>query len=294
MSTEPGERKQPNGAGGTTSPRRPIWRRAGVWIGGVAAAALATVFAGALSQGFGWFEAAVNTQGEPVDVRVDEEPRMDDVVLPPDAELSSDELETLAALPPEEQVDWLEANEHGDVAGTRRVTLYLTGNRAGTVRITDVASVETCEPISRGTLVRMRAGRGAGVESEIMNVHVGEGPSNAYVYDEVGNPQDYFPERTITLARDEQLAVVVDLDPAFTGSICEVQLDLTVWDGNAKRTERVSGPDGPFTVMSIELYEDEAEYGAVYLGGEVCHRYVVGFDGWSSMDPCGEGNAAAG
>ncbi|MFE5672113.1 hypothetical protein ACFQ58_10970 [Agromyces sp. NPDC056523] len=293
MSTEQGERKQPNETGGTTNPRRPIGRRAGVWVGGVAAAALATVLAGAMSQGFGWFEVTVNTQGDPVDVRVDAEPRMDDVVLSPGAELSTSELAELADLPAEAQVDWLEDNERGEVSGPRRITLYLTGNRAGTVRITDLTSVETCKPISRGTLVRMTSGRGAGVESEIVNIHVGEGPSDAYVYDEVGNPHDYFPERTITLARDEQMALVVDFSPAFTGSICEVQLDLTVWDGNTKHTERVSGPDGPFVVMSIELEEDEGDYGAVYLGGEVCHQYVPAPANWSSdVNACGEGNRA--
>ncbi|GGI43899.1 glutathione synthase/RimK-type ligase-like ATP-grasp enzyme [Agromyces flavus] len=43
--------------------------------------------------------------------------------------------------------------------------------------------------------------------------------------------------------------------------------------------------------MSIELEEDEGEYGAVYLGGEVCHRYVPAPPDWSSNTAaCGEGN----
>ena len=272
MSAEQGERKQPNQTSAMTNPP-PVWRRAGVWVGGVVAAALATVLAGTLTQGFGWFEAvAINSQGEPVDVRVDVEARMDDVVLSPDATLSSSELALLADMSAEEQVGWLEEHEHGAVSGTRRATLYLSGNRAGTVRITDVTSTETCEPISRGTLVRMFSGRGAGVESEIVNVDVGQGPSDSYVYDASGNPKDYFPERTITLERNEEVPLVVDLVPDFSGSICEVELELTVWDGDAERRVLVSGPDGPFVVMSIELEEDEGEYGIVYLGGEICRR----------------------
>ena len=292
MSAEQGERKQPNETSGTTNPR-PVWRRAGVWVGGVAAAALATVLAGTLTQGFGLFEAAVvNSQGEPVDVRVDAEARMDDVVLSPDATLSSSELAQLADLSAEEQVAWLQEHEHGAVSGTRRVTLYLTGNRADTVRITDVTSTENCEPISRGTLVRMFSGRGAGVESEIVNVDVGQGPSDSYVYDEIGNRKDYFPERTITLERDEEVPLVVDLVPDFSGSICEVELELTVWDGNGERRVLVSGPDGPFVVMSIELSEAEGEYGTVYLGGEICRQYVTATPDWSIRPPCGEGNFA--
>ena len=292
MSPEQGERKQPNETSATTNPR-PVWRRAGVWVGGVAAAALATVLAGTLTQGFGLFEAVVvNSQGDPVDVRVDTEASVEDVVLSPDATLSSDELAALGDMQVEDQIAWLEEHEHGAISGTQRVTLYLAGNRAGTVRITDVTSVESCEPISRGTLVRMVQGRGAGVESEIVNLDVGGGPSNAYVFDETGNQAEYFPERTITLARDEEVALVVDLVPDFSGSTCEVQLELTVWDGNAERQQIVSGPDGPFVVTSIELEDAEGEYGNVYLGGRICHQYVTATPDWSSVPPCGEGNFA--
>lgn len=290
MSTGPGEREQPNDTDGTTKPRPPVWRRAGVWIGGVAAAALTTVAAGLVTQGFGWFETAVSTQGDPVEIRVDAEPRTDDVVLSPDVTLSSSDLAQLGDLSVEEQVAWLEQNKDGAVSGTLTVTLYLTGNRAGTVRITDLTGVETCEQISRGTLMRIETGRGAGVQSEIANVDVGEGPPDAYVYDMSGNRKDFFPDRTITLARDEEVPLVVDLVPDFLGSTCEVELELTVWDGNEERQMRVAGPDGPFVVTSIELEEDEGEYRAVYLGGRICQRYVPATPGWSNGPPCGEGN----
>ncbi len=292
MPAEQGEREQPHETGPTTNPR-PVWRRAGVWIGGVAAAALATVIAGALTQGFGWFATmAVDSQGEPLDVRVDAEAGTDDVVLPRGATLASSELDLLAGLDAAEQVGWLEAHEHGRVSGTQQVTLYLTGNRTGEVRVTDVTTKETCKPISRGTLVRMLTGRGAGVESEVMNVDVGHGPSDAYQYDPSGAPQNYFPERTITLAHDEEVPLVVDLVPDFSGSTCEVELELTVWDGSTERRMPVSGPAGPFVVTSIELEEDEGEYGTVYLGGDICRRYVTATPGWSNMPPCGEGNFA--
>ena len=291
MSAQPGEREQPRGTGGSTNPR-PVWRRAGVWIGGVAAAALATVLAGALTQGFGWFAEVATIHGDPVTVRVDAEPPVDDVVLSPEASLSAEELAQLAALPIEVQVRWLVENEQGDVSGNRKVTLYLTGNRASTVRVTDVSSEESCEPISRGTLVRMISGRGAGVDSEVMSIDVGQGPSDAYVTDPSGEHHAYFPDRTITLAHGEEVPLVVDLVPDFSGSICRVELDLTVQDGSEERTQRISGPDGPFEVMSIELYEDEIEYGTVFLGGEICRQYVLATPDWNGQPPCGEGNFA--
>ena len=233
----------------------------------------------------------VNSQGEPVDVRVDAESRVDDVVLPPDATLSSSELAALGDMNVEEQVGWLQEHEHGAVSGTER-SRCISRATAPARSHQDVTSVESCEPISRGTLVRMMSGRGAGVESEIVNLDVGEGASDAYVFDESGNQTEYFPERTITLARDEEVALVVDLVPDFSGSICEVELELTVWDGNAERRVLVSGPDGPFVVMSIELEEDEGEYGTVYLGGEICRQYVTAPPDWSSVPSCGEGNFA--
>jgi hypothetical protein len=54
----------------------------------------------------------------------------------------------------------------------------------------------------------------------------------------------------------------------------------------------VSGPDGPFVIMPIEPDEVEGEYGTVYLGGEICRRYVTATPDWSLMPPCGEGNFA--
>jgi hypothetical protein len=291
MSADQGERKQPNETSRTTNPR-PVWRRAGVWVGGVVAAALATVLAGTLTQGFGWFANVVGTQGEPVEVRVDVEARADDVVLPPEATMSDDELAELSGLPMEEQVVWLEQHEHGNVAGAQTVTLYLTGNRPDPVRITDLTSTEDCDPIARGTLVRMQAGRGAGADSEVVNILVGQGPSKAYLEDQTGQQQDYFPERTITLAKDEEVPLVVHLVPDFSGSICQVQLELTVREADAERQVQVLGQDGPFTVMSIELEHDEAQYGTVYLGGDICRQYVVAVPDWSMNPPCGEGNFA--
>jgi len=261
-------------------------------MGGVAAAVLTTLVVGAVTQGFGWFEAAVNTQGAPVEVRVEVEDRLDDVSLAPDADLSTSELSELGEMEFADQVAWLEEHEEGAVSGTQTVTLYLTGNRTSTVRITDLIAVDTCEPISRGTLVRMTPGRGAGVDSEIVYIDVGQGTGNAYVYDENYEPKDYFPDRTITLARDEEMVLVVDLIPGFTGSTCDVELEMTVRDGDAEHRQRIDGPDGPFTVTSIELEEDEGEYGAVYLGGQICREYVPATPNWSSLPPCGEGNFA--
>ena len=266
-----------------------MWRRAGVWVGGVVAAALATVLAGTVTQGFGWFEAvAINSQGEPVDVRVDAEAHMDDVVLSPDATLSSSELALLADLSAEEQVGWLEEHEHGAVSGTRRVTLYLTGNRAGTVRVTDVTSMETCEPISRGTLVRMFSGRGAGVESEIVNVAVGQGlPIPGCTTErQSGTTSQSARSRSSAMRRFRSSSTSFPSPGRSAGGA-----GVDGVGRGCRATCAVSGPDGPFVIMPIERDEVEGEYGIVYLGGEICRRYVTATPtgAWPTR---GEGNFA--
>ncbi|WP_173923140.1 hypothetical protein [Agromyces sp. Marseille-P2726] len=293
MSAGRGEREQPNDTGGRTNPRPPVWRRAGVWAGGVAAAALATVLAGTVTQGFGLLHDLVIIQGDPVKVRIDAENPVEDVVLSSNATLSADELARLADLPVEEQVAWLQDQKQATVAGTRTFTLYLKGNRAGTVRVTDLTSSEECVPIPGGTLVRMVPGRGAGVDSDIVHIDVGEGSSDAYQADASGTKKNYFPDRTITLARDEEFPLVVHLVPDFSGSICNVRLKMTVWDGNVEHHQSVPDEgDDPFVVMSIELEENESKYGAVYLGGAICRQYVRATPNWSMSPPCGDGNFA--
>ena len=82
--------------------------------------------------------------------------------------------------------------------------------------------------------------------------------------------------------------------PISPGPICEVELELTVWDGNAERRVPVSAPDGPFVVMSIELEEDEGEYGTVYLGGEICRRYVIATPDGASCHPAARATSPSG
>ena len=116
---------------GTASPNpRPLWRRTGVWIGGVIAAALATVLATTFTQVVDWFAVSLGTSGEPVVVRVDVEERLEDVVLPPASTLSDAERGRLAGMSPERQVAWLVENEDGTVTGSRSVVLTLRGDDA--------------------------------------------------------------------------------------------------------------------------------------------------------------------
>ncbi len=228
-------------------------------------------------------------------MRVDVEERLEDVVLPPASTLSDAERDRLAGMSPEQQVAWLVENEAGTITGSRSVVLTLRGNRADPIRITDLRSIEACEPIARGTLIRMMTGRGAGVDSTRVNIDVGSGTADAYVVDQSGEPESYFPDRTITLSRDEEMVVIVDLHPAAAGSSCMVELELTAWDGDVERLQRISDEDGPFRVVDWEPDTAEAEYDVVYLGGELCRNYVVAQPNWVMTDPdtaCGPGNVA--
>ena len=126
-----------------------------------------------------------------------------------------------------------------------------------------------------------------------VNIDVGGDTADAYVVDQSGEPEPYFPDRTITLSRNEEMVVIVDLHPGAAGSSCAVELELTVWDGDVERLQRISDEDGPFRVVDWELEAAEAEYDGVYLGGELCRNYVVAQPNWEMTDPdtaCGPGN----
>lgn len=296
MSSERDEhdgRESPGAASPTT--RRPLWRRAGVWIGGVIAAGLATVAATTFTQVVDWFTVSLGTSGAPVVVRVDVEERLEDVVLPTSSTLTEAERGRLADMSAEQQVAWLVENEDGMVTGSRSVVLTLRGNRGDPIRITDLRSIEACESIDRGMLIRMMTGRGAGVDSTRVNLDVGWGTADAYVVDQGGERESYFPDRTITLSRDEEMVVIVDLHPGAAGSSCTVELELTVWDGDVERLQRISDEHGPFRVVDWERDTAEAKYDVVYLGGELCRNYVVALPNWVMTDPdtaCGPGNVS--
>ena len=274
---------------------RPWWARAGVRAGGVVAAAVTAVLIGYFTQAVNWVTGAVTTSGPPVAARVEVRDGIEDVTLPAAKNIPDADLARLDKLPPEQQAGYLEQHDDGIIAGTRSVVLTLRGNRTHQVRITDLEPVETCGAPSRGTLARLITGRGGGVDSTRVNIDIGRVAGEPYQVDATtGEDHPYFPDHTITLDHDEEIVVVIDLNPVERGSLCRTHLEMTVWDGDAKATQRISNDGKDFEVMQFEPDVEDVTYSAVYLGCYLCHDFVLVARGRGAEGPaaCGPGNAA--
>ena len=273
------------------------WARAGSFVAthagklalGVLGAAAVAIFVPILVS---WWNS-LTTTGEPVAVRVEVEEKFEDVTLPGDAELTDSERAELSTLSSEAQATWLEKHEHGIVAGDRTVVLTLRGNRPDMVRVTDVRAITECGTPPRGTLVRLATGRGGGPVSLHANIDLDE-PDEARESDpDTGEMSSYFPERTITLEHDEEEVLIIDLYPRDElGIMCDVVLELTVFDRDREVAQRVLDDGEPFHLMWSEPSDVESEYDAVYLGGMLCRNYVEAPSGWERLGPsvCGPGN----
>jgi hypothetical protein len=260
-------------------------------LGAVLGAAAVAIFVPMLVNG--WNSAT--TSGPAVVVRVDVEEKFEDVSLPKGVSLSETELAQLSTLSADAQSAWLQANEHGIVAGERSIVLTLRGNRAHLVRVTDVQAITDCGTPPRGTLVRLATGRGGGPLSMQASIDLDE-PDEALQTDpDTGEMSSYFPERTITLKQDEEEVLIVQLyAPDERGLMCDVVLGLTVLDRDEEQQQRIPDDGEPFHVMWPEPSGAEAEYEAAYLGGIICAEFVTATPGWETVGPsvCGPGNAA--
>ena len=147
----------------------------------------------------------------------------------------------------------------------------------------------------RGILVRMATGRGGGPVSLHASIDLDE-PDEALQADpETGELSSYFPEQTITLEQDEEEVLIVELYPRDEqGIMCDVVLELTVFDRDQEQAQRILDDGEAFHVMWPEPPGMDSEYEAAYLGGMICIAYVAAPSGWESAGPsvCGPGNAA--
>ncbi len=268
-----------------------IAAHAGKLVLGVLGAATVAIFVPMLVNGWN----TVTTSGPPVIVRVDVEEKFEDVSLPKGSSLSETELAQLSTLSAEEQSAWLEEHKDGIVAGERAVVLTLRGNRPHMVRVTDVQAIADCGPPPRGTLVRVAMGRGAGPLSLHASIDLDQPDEALQVDPETGALSSYFPERTITLEQDEEEVLIVELyPPDEEGLMCNVALELTIYDRDEQEEQRILDDGEAFHVMWPESPGTEAEYEVAYLGGMLCTEYVAATPGWETAGPsiCGPDNAA--
>ena len=144
-------------------------------------------------------------------------------------------------------------------------------------------------PPKRGTLVNLGAPRLYVEPSVRMILNVGATDSHAMLWDpQPSTIEPYFPNRTITLKKDEQHVLVIDLYPP-PGQLCRPQLEMTVIHRDKEYKQNVVPEDQRTGVMGEEPAEAEQEYSQVYLGGYICRKYVLATpDGVNECGPEGK------
>ena len=289
----------PNNTNGSPA----FWARAGtfiaenVWkiVAGVLGAAAVAIFVPMIVSAW---DRAVLGDAPPVIVRVDLEPNFEDMTLPDPTPLTEAELQELNSLGTD-TYDWFVEKKSGILAGQRQVVLTLQGNRPEMVRVTDVQADAECGAPPRGVLMRQGFGRGGAPESLQANIDLDDPDEAAELDPDTAEPRSYFPEKTITLEKDEEEVLIVDLAPVDEpGIMCEVALVMTVVDDGVEEDLRILNDGEKFRIMQVEPYEDavESQYAAVYLGGYVCREFVPAPANWIA-DPaaaCGPGNSGVG
>ncbi|MFH8251473.1 hypothetical protein ACH3VR_13960 [Microbacterium sp. B2969] len=283
---------EPSPAGTDGNGRKP--RRVPIWlVTTLAAAATAVVVGVATSVLVPRLSGPANdllddalADPNPIGIHVSVEPSEDDVSIPAGEELSDDELAALYDMTPKAATTWLAKHKKGVITSTRTLTLTLRSQRVDPVRVTGVDTTSDCTEPDRGTLVRMIPGRGAGVDSESMTIDVEDADPEPLIYDESGNASAYFPDRTIELAQDEEVVVVIKLEPEFQeGSdpnqvhACAVHLSLRVLDAGEESSVAVPAA---VQVMGIEPDYVEDLYQHAFLGPSLCDSPSTASTGWRS------------
>lgn len=282
---------------------KPLWKKPIVWLGTLLVAAVG----GALT---GWLQPKMSDalneaaeRGEPVLVGVEQTTLTrdksfwpPDMWLPSGVSLSAADMSLLGSMEVEQQLRWLQDQGGVPLAG-QTVRLTLNGNRANQVRITDMVANTDCEQFPQGSLVSTAIGRGAMPESAVLSFFIDENPEGPWVFD--SNSQavfPYFPQKTITLQKNEEEYVVVNLIPGSPPLNCQVYLEMIVNDNGEQKRQRIPDDGTTFTIMHNPFPEQETPYKNVYLGGEICKNYVqvppIGpGESYEYQTVCGPGNS---
>lgn len=272
---------------------KPLWQKPLLWIAALIVAALGTALTNVIQPILNRTITPLVEVGDPIWIKTELRNAMEDVTFPSGLTLSEQDVEMLGALNrTADQAAWLE-KRGGIVAGKRTLVVTLRGERADPVRITDIRDASECAPVDRGTLFRLVTGRGATPQSIKLAIEVGNPTRDAFWVDaEKGESKPYFPERTITLRKDEEEVLVIDLYPPQPEQACRVRLQMTVLERDGEHKQLIA-PER-LSVMDVEPYKADVEsaYDLVYLSGWICQRVVPGQPSWYDQltYPCGSGN----
>jgi hypothetical protein len=117
--------------------------------------------------------------------------------------------------------------------------------------------------------------RGAVLRSVRLRLNAADPSEDAWHAEEDGAAKPFFPDRTITLNKDEQEQLVFDLHAGDRHQLCRAEFEMAVIDGKEELKQRINDQGRSIAVMTYasELKEFQ-RYRDVYVGGEVCSRFV--------------------
>jgi hypothetical protein len=240
--------------------KRPV-----VWLGGIVVAALGVALTNALVP---WFTSLIDRateRGSPVEV-VDAQPYQSDeagasVAFPADVELGDDALAEVNAM--EDRFTHLLARG-GSPVGAAFTRILLEGARSDTVRIVDAGIERDCgEPLDGSLFLDPPAGADDSIR---LDFDLDEADPEATRRGDDGQPAQFFPAQTISLAEGEQVPLVVTASTQEQS--CAFRVRFTVLSGGDETTVVV--PDAAEPPFRVTASLPETEYDAVFLGGVAC------------------------
>ena len=236
-----------------------------VWLGGIVVAALGIAITNALVPWFGGLIDRATERGDVVTV-VDAQPYRSDevggtVAFPPDRSFDEADLAQINAS--DDRFAYL-VDAGASPVGRAFVRILLEGNRSDGVRIVDAGIDRDCaEPLDGSLFVEPPGGA---EESIRLDFDLDADDPVATTEGGDGQPAQFFPAQTISLAEDEQVPLIVTA--ATTEQSCEFRVRFTVLHGDDETSVLV--PDAAEPPFRVTAQIDERAYDSVFLGGVAC------------------------
>ena len=251
---------EPSGGGIRSWVKKPV-----VWLGGIVVAALGIAITNALVPWFSGLIDQVGERGEVVTVVAAEPYQSDEaggtVAFPAGVEFDDAELAQVNAA---SDRFTLLLGQGASPVGRAYVSILLEGNRSDTVRIVDAEVERECTEPLDGSLFLDPPG---GAEEAIrLDFDLDADDPIATATGSDGRPAQFFPAQTISLAEDEQVALVVTA--GTDEQSCDFRVRFTVLHGGDETTVVV--PDVAEPPFRVTAPVSEAEYETVFLGGVAC------------------------
>lgn len=265
-----------------TEEKAPWWKKTVTKVMAAAGAVVLAALTGWLSPPVQQWLQSMTDAPEPVRTTARELEAWHPLVLPDGEELSSQQLKILNALPPEGQRDRLK--DLGAATNGETIYLTLTGQHTEPVRVTEIRPTTRCKDPYTQSVILLDDTMAAVEVAEYAYLQVDEPHPTLRAVDESGNERDYFPHKTIRLAKDE--TVNLEIVTFSESHYCEFTLEMTVVEKDETTVVRIDNNGQPFVRTPVFDAFDR-----VYIGGYICKQIAVSAGSVQKhRDACGPGN----